>query len=179
MLQTLLLALNMAICVLLIVVVLSQRSEGGAFGTGGPTGLVTARGAGDLLTRTTWVLFSLFLTLSLALTLIGGHDRSSAAILQRLKNTSINPDQLVHPTPPPPTGAPATAPATAPAPLTLPPVTGAAPEQPRPRHHVAPVRRNAPTAAPAPTPNFGTPAPLALPPITGGSAPSGQQPAPQ
>src|ERR1700757_4540696 len=96
MLRDLLLVLNMLVCLALIGVVLLQRSEGGAFGTGGPTGLVTARGAGDLLTRTTWILFSLFLGLSLALTLLGGHERSAQAFLNSLKNTTINPDAVAH-----------------------------------------------------------------------------------
>jgi preprotein translocase subunit SecG len=95
MLVGLLLTLNIIVCLALIGVVLLQRSEGGALGGGGsPTGLVTTRGAGDLLTRTTWVLFAMFLSLSLALTLIGGRERSSQAILNRLKLQSINPDAL-------------------------------------------------------------------------------------
>src|SRR5258708_8620759 len=127
MLRDLLLVLNMLVCLALIGVVLMQRSEGGAFGTGGsPTGLVTARGAGDLLTRTTWVLFTLFLTLSLALTLIGGRERSSQAILQRLKTVTVNPEQLAQPAPPPASPGPP-APGQNPAPagppaLQLPPI---------------------------------------------------------
>ncbi len=93
MLQGLLLTLNVLVCLALIVVVLMQRSEGGGFGGGGnPGSLMTARGAGDLLTRTTWILFSLFLGLSLALTLIGGHQHSTGQILNRLKGETINPD---------------------------------------------------------------------------------------
>ena len=95
MLNGLLLTLNILVCLALIAVVLLQRSEGGALGGGGnPTGLITTRGAGDLLTRTTWILFATFLTLSLALTLIGGRERSSQAILNRLKLQSINPNAL-------------------------------------------------------------------------------------
>ena len=114
MLRDLLLVLNMLVCLALIGVVLMQRSEGGALGTGSPTGLVTARGAGDLLTRTTWVLFTLFLALSLSLTLLGGRERSSQAILDRLKGQSVNPSTLVvkpkapatpNPSAPPPAGA--------------------------------------------------------------------------
>ncbi len=86
MLYGLLLSLNVLVCAALVLVVLMQRSEGGALGTGGgPAGLVTARGAGDLLTRTTWILFALFLSLSLALTLIGAHDRNDKELLNRLK----------------------------------------------------------------------------------------------
>src|SRR5580658_2399683 len=103
MLLGLLLTLNIMICLALIAVVLLQRSEGGAFGSGSPTGLITTRGAGDLLTRTTWVLFTLFLTISLALTLLGGRERSSQAILNRLKLQTVNPATLAQPLPAVPT----------------------------------------------------------------------------
>jgi len=109
MLLGLLLSLNILVCLALIGVVLLQRSEGGALGGGGsPSGLITTRGAGDLLTRVTWILFGMFLALSLALTLVGGHQRSSDQILNRLKGETINPDQLKSSTLPP---------ATAPAPV--------------------------------------------------------------
>jgi len=106
MLYGLLLSLNVLVCAALVFVVLLQRSEGGALGTGGgPAGLVTARGAGDLLTRTTWILFALFLGLSLSLTLIGARERSNAAIVNRLK---LGPAAPLAPTgaTPAPTGAP-------------------------------------------------------------------------
>ena len=54
-----LLVINVFVCVALIAVVLLQRSEGGALGMGGgggPGNFMTARGAGDLLTRVTWIL---------------------------------------------------------------------------------------------------------------------------
>jgi len=56
-----LLVCHILVSVSLIAVVLLQRSEGGALGMGGgPTGMMSARGAGDLLTRTTWILAILF-----------------------------------------------------------------------------------------------------------------------
>jgi preprotein translocase subunit SecG len=177
MLRDLLLVLNMLVCLALIGVVLMQRSEGGAFGTGGsPTGLVTARGAGDLLTRTTWVLFTLFLTLSLALTLIGGRERSSQAILQRLKSVTVNPDQLAQPAPAPANpspGAPATSqnPAAPPPALQLPPIGSGAVPKPHSAHNTRALPTVvAPSAEPpkpssTPAPSLPTPAPLALPPL--------------
>jgi preprotein translocase subunit SecG len=177
----LLLILNMIVCLLLIGVVLMQRSEGGAFGTGGPTGLVTARGAGDLLTRTTWVLFSLFLVFSLALTLIGGRERSSQAILNRLKGVTVNPEQILRQTPPAPsTTSPAAPPApasqSAPPALTLPPVGASA--HPQPAHPAQPAIRTANPPAPPTiiTAPIAQPNPsLALPPI-GGSATNSASP---
>src|SRR5258706_12326108 len=95
MILNLLLSLNLLVCVALIGVVLLQRSEGGALGSGGgPTGLITTRGAGDVLNRITWILFTRFLVLSLALTLLGGRVHSSQAIIDRLRLQSINPDAL-------------------------------------------------------------------------------------
>jgi preprotein translocase subunit SecG len=121
MLLGLLLSLNILVCLALIGVVLLQRSEGGALGGGGnPTGLITSRGAGDLLTRTTWILFGLFLALSLALTLLGGHQRSSDQILNRLKGETINPDQIKRPAAPAPTGAASPGPLSAPKPVIAP-----------------------------------------------------------
>ncbi|HEY1752971.1 MAG TPA: preprotein translocase subunit SecG [Caulobacteraceae bacterium] len=139
MLSGLLITLDILVCIALIAIVLMQRSEGGAFGMGGgPTGLITARGAGDLLTRTTWVLFTLFLVLSLSLTLLGAHDRATSSVINQLKLQKINPNAVQQqPAAPPPqptaplTSAPSpTAPLFGPAaqaPLTLPGAQPAAP----------------------------------------------------
>lgn len=52
----------------LVGVILMQRSEGGGLGVGGsPAGLMSARGAADFLTRTTAILATLFVLLSIAL----------------------------------------------------------------------------------------------------------------
>ena len=52
----------------LVGVILMQRSEGGGLGVGGsPTGMLSARGAADFLTRTTRVLAVLFVLLSIVL----------------------------------------------------------------------------------------------------------------
>jgi preprotein translocase subunit SecG len=62
--------LHLMIAVALIGVVLLQRSEGGGLGigsTGGMGGFMTARGTGNLLTRTTVILAVLFLLTSIVL----------------------------------------------------------------------------------------------------------------
>ena len=52
----------------LVGVVLMQRSEGGGLGMGGsPSGMLSARGAADFLTRTTTILAILFVALSIVL----------------------------------------------------------------------------------------------------------------
>ncbi len=74
-LVNILLVINVFVCVALIAVVLIQRSEGGALGMGGgggPSGFMTTRGAGDLLTRLTWILAAVFFVLALPQTVLSG-----------------------------------------------------------------------------------------------------------
>ncbi len=76
-----LLCINIIVAALLIGAVLLQKSEGGALGMGGggSSNFMSARGTGDLLTRITWILFGLFLTISITLTLIAAASRPQAA----------------------------------------------------------------------------------------------------
>jgi preprotein translocase subunit SecG len=143
MLSGLLITLDILVCIALVAIVLLQRSEGGAFGMGGgPTGLITARGAGDLLTRTTWILFAAFLALSIGLTLLGAHDRATSSVLERLKLQQANPNALSQPVAPPPaTNAPLTAPM---------PGQGAAAPLMAPPAPAVPAGATTPATAPAP-----------------------------
>jgi preprotein translocase subunit SecG len=75
---------------------------------------MSVRGAGDLLTRTTWILATLFFTISLTLTILTGREKGAASVVDRLKVDNVNPVQL-NPQKPPLTGAPQNAPAGAPA----------------------------------------------------------------
>jgi len=76
MLKIILLSINVLVASLLTVVVLIQKSEGGALGMGGgPSNFMSARGTGDLLTRITWILFGMFLAISISLTLISASER--------------------------------------------------------------------------------------------------------
>lgn len=173
MLSGLLITLNILVCVALIGVVLLQRSEGGGFTGGGPTGLITTRGAGDLLTRTTWVLFGLFMALSLGLTLLGAHDRTTSSLAEKLKQQHANIGALgqtnstTPPATPPASSAPlspapagSTSPFLAP-PLSAPPATAPAPTAGQVAAH--PARRVAAGVHPAaPTPS--APALVAPPP---------------
>jgi preprotein translocase subunit SecG len=82
MLQNILLVVMILISVALTGVVLLQKSEGGALGMGGgPSGFMTARGAGNLLTVATWWLGGAFGACAIALTIVGNLDRSAASII--------------------------------------------------------------------------------------------------
>ena len=82
MLQTILLVIMILISVALAGVILLQRSEGGALGMGGgPSGFMTARGAGNLLTRTTSILATLFFLCAIGLTIAGNMGRANQSIV--------------------------------------------------------------------------------------------------
>ncbi len=92
--QPLLIALELMIAVALIVFVLLQRSEGGALGIGGGGGglggLFTPRGAGDVLTRTTAILATLFFLVCIGLNLMSLHGRNEKSILDMPAGTLSN-----------------------------------------------------------------------------------------
>ena len=79
MLNYILLVAIIIVAVVMVGVILMQRSEGGALGMsgGGPGHFMSARGTGDLLSRTTQILAGIFFSLCLAMTLLGGHHKSS------------------------------------------------------------------------------------------------------
>ena len=75
-----LLVIHALIAAVLVTVILMQRSEGGGLGMGGsPSGLMSARGAADFLTRATAVLASLFVAMSILLAVLAA-NRHNAVI---------------------------------------------------------------------------------------------------
>ena len=77
--ELILLIIHLFLAMALVGVILLQKSEGGALGIGGGGGMggfLTARGAANLLTRTTAILASLFIITSLSLAIIASNKRS-------------------------------------------------------------------------------------------------------
>jgi preprotein translocase subunit SecG len=121
MLLGILLATVIVVCIALVGVILLQRSEGGVLGMsgGGPGNFMSARGTGDLLTRTTQILAAIFFGLCLVMTLVTGHLRRESSITAKLRDLSIAPPPISGLAPPRPASsllAAPTAPIQAPAP---------------------------------------------------------------
>ncbi len=80
--QSVLIVIHILIVIALVAVVLLQRSEGGALGTGGGTGnFMTGRGQANALSRATAVLAALFFATSLLMSIIAGWSRTPHSIL--------------------------------------------------------------------------------------------------
>jgi preprotein translocase subunit SecG len=102
-----LLIVQSVIALLLIGVILAQRSEGGGLGVGGSSsGFMTARGAADFLTRSTAVLGGLFIVLSIVMAAFAGATRTPTKIDASLAGkTATAPLQQTQPAPAQPTPA--------------------------------------------------------------------------
>lgn len=68
--QSVLIVIHLMIVVVLVAIVLLQRSEGGALGMGGGSGFLTGRSQANALTRATAILAALFFATSLGLTFL-------------------------------------------------------------------------------------------------------------
>ncbi|WP_429911268.1 preprotein translocase subunit SecG [Glycocaulis sp.] len=83
---TILLIIQILVAIALVAVVLMQRSEGGALGIGGggPGGMVSGRGAANLLTRTSMILGVVFMANSIALAALSRMDGAGQSVIDRV-----------------------------------------------------------------------------------------------
>lgn len=94
---TFLLIVQGIIAAALVGVILMQRSEGGGLGMGGsPSGLMSARGAADFLTRATTILATLFVVSCIGLAAYASfRTKDSTAIDTSLARTPVQQTQPV------------------------------------------------------------------------------------
>ena len=80
----------------MVVTILMQRSEGGGLGIGGsPSGMMSARGAADFLSRSTKWLAVAFVALSIALAAVAVSETGSNEITSTIdRNVAPEPDPL-------------------------------------------------------------------------------------
>ncbi|MEH6700216.1 preprotein translocase subunit SecG [Parasphingorhabdus sp.] len=84
--------LQAIVAAMLVGIILMQKSEGGGLGVGGsPSGMMSARGAGDLLTRTTATLAVLFVSLSITLAVLAAAEGKVESIDQSLQRDTSAP----------------------------------------------------------------------------------------
>ena len=87
------LILNIILAILLIVVVLLQKSEGGALGLGASQdSYISSRSAGSFLTKTTAVIAALFIITSISLTIMSKEEFSSTSVLEKIEEDEDSDD---------------------------------------------------------------------------------------
>lgn len=80
--STILLVIHMFVTIFMIGMILLQKSEGAGLGATN-TNFLNARGAANLLTRTTAILAALFYVLALVLGMIAGRESKAPSILDK------------------------------------------------------------------------------------------------
>ena len=85
--ENILLTTNIILAVLLIILILIQKSEGGALGLGvSQDSFMFSRTAGDFFSKSTAVVATLFIICSLSLTIISRQDLpSSSSIIDKIE----------------------------------------------------------------------------------------------
>ena len=84
--ENFILILNIVLAILLIGVILLQRSEGGALGLGiSQDNFISSRSASSFLTKTTAILAALFIITSILLTIISKEEFSSTSVLEKVE----------------------------------------------------------------------------------------------
>lgn len=123
--ENVILTIHLILALLLIGVVLLQRSEGGGLGMGGGGGgAISGRAAATALGKITWGLAICFIATSITMTILAAQDSSTASVIDQIgaeqpapkapdlpKGDLLPPTQSDAPATPPPADAPATPPA--------------------------------------------------------------------
>ncbi len=112
--ENVVLTVHLILALVLIGLVLMQRSEGGGLGMGGGGSTTSGRGVTSPLAKLTWVLAAAFISTSIALTIIAAAQSDGSSVIDQIGGTVPAPaapavDNLLVP-PPAATDAPATPP---------------------------------------------------------------------
>ena len=84
--ENIILVLNIILAVLLVAIILLQKSEGGALGIGvSQDSFISSRSAGGFLTKATAVIATLFIFTSISLTIMSKEEFSSSSVLEKIE----------------------------------------------------------------------------------------------
>ena len=77
---------NIILAIILVIVILLQKSEGGALGIGASQeSFISSRSAGNLLTKITAIIATLFIITSILLTIMAQKGISTSSVLERVE----------------------------------------------------------------------------------------------
>jgi len=82
--ESLILVMNVIFAVLLVAIILIQKSEGGALGLGvSQDGFISSRSAGSFLTKATAIIATLFIITSITLTILSNKQLPTSSVLEK------------------------------------------------------------------------------------------------
>ena len=84
--ENFILVLNIILAIVLVIVILLQKSEGGALGIGASQeSYISSRSAGNLLTKVTAIIATLFIITSISLTIMAQKEISTSSVLEKVE----------------------------------------------------------------------------------------------
>jgi len=84
--ENFILVLNIILAIILVIIILLQKSEGGALGIGASQeSFISSRSAGSLLTKATAIIATLFIITSISLTIMAQKGISTSSVLERVE----------------------------------------------------------------------------------------------
>ena len=84
--ENIVLTLNIILAILLVAIILLQKSEGGALGLGiSQDSFISSRAAGGILTKITAIIATLFIITSVLLTIMTKEEFSSSSVLEKVE----------------------------------------------------------------------------------------------
>jgi|TARA_B100002003_G_scaffold85720_1_gene80253 preprotein translocase subunit SecG len=77
---------NIILAIILVVIILLQKSEGGALGLGASQdSFISSRSASNFLTKATAIIATLFIITSISLTVISKEEFSNTSVLEKIE----------------------------------------------------------------------------------------------
>ena len=84
--ENIILVLDIILATLLVVIILLQKSEGGALGLGASQdSFISSRSAGSFLTKTTAIIATLFIITSISLTIMSKEEFAGSSVLEKIE----------------------------------------------------------------------------------------------
>jgi len=84
--ENFILVLNIILAIILVIIILLQKSEGGALGIGASQeSFISSRSAGNLLTKATAIIATLFIITSISLTIMEKKEMSTLSVLEKVE----------------------------------------------------------------------------------------------
>ena len=93
--ENLILLINITSAILLIIVILLQKSEGGALGIGASQdSFISSRSASNFLSKTTGIIATIFIITSILMTILSQKEISRTSVLEKIeeKQESTEPE---------------------------------------------------------------------------------------
>ena len=84
--ENIILTINIILAILLVAIILLQKSEGGALGLGASQdSFISSRSASNFLTKATAIIATLFIITSISLTVISKEEFSNTSVLEKIE----------------------------------------------------------------------------------------------